>query len=83
MERDAVMVRLRSILEQHFGKSAASLRPEATLAGALMLDSLDLMDLASLLGRSLDVTPTVDDFRRARSIEGLVALLVERRRQAA
>lgn len=75
MDRDHVMTRLKRILREHFGKPEGSLTPDATLAGSLMLDSLDLVDLASLLGRTFPHAPSVEACREARSLGGLVDLL--------
>ena len=45
MKRESVYVRLKQILLDDFAADEPQLKPNATLRGTLMLDSLDIVDL--------------------------------------
>ncbi len=63
--------RLRSLLSDHFGRDPRALTPEASLGGALLLDSLDLVDLAFLIGREFGVDASVDAYRAVHDLAAL------------
>ncbi len=75
---DDIYIRLSSLLCDHFGRDPGALTPEASLRGALLLDSLDLVDLAFLIGREFGVCAPVDEYRCVRDLGGL-ARFVEAR----
>jgi acyl carrier protein len=67
--------RLQGLLADKFGKAPALITQDATLRGTLMLDSLDLEDLAFFVQREFSVVIDPETYRRARSLEGLVQLI--------
>lgn len=70
MHRDTY-IRLRTLLSDHFGRDPQALTPDASLRGALLLDSLDLVDLAFLIGREFGVDESVEAYRSVRDLAGL------------
>jgi acyl carrier protein len=83
MDRDHIYERLVGIFTGHFGQSVEDLRPEATLRGTLLMDDLDLVDLAFFVKRTFGVHTTADEYRDLRSIAHLVAFIESRTRRAA
>lgn len=76
--RDDIYTRLRSLLSDHFGRDPRALTPEASLRGSLLLDSLDLVDLAFLIGREFGVDAPVDEYRYVRDLGGLAEFVEAR-----
>ncbi len=83
MAHDDISDRLKHLLGEHLGRDPRTLTPEATLRGTLMLDNLDLVDLALLVGRELGVVAPVEDYRALRSFDALVTFVAERAAGAA
>lgn len=75
--------RLQRLIADQFGKTQGQLTREATLRGTLMLDSLDLVDLAFFIQREFGVLVDPETCRRARSVDGLVQLIESGGAQAA
>ena len=83
MQREAISDRLCGLLQEHFGRESRLLQPSATLRGALMLDSLDLVDLAFLIGREFGVVAGVEDYRRLKDLDALTEFIYARVAHAA
>ena len=72
MQAPNTLGRLRTLLADQFGRAPSLVTQDATLRGTLMLDSLDLEDLAFFVQREFRVSIEPEFYRRARSLEGLV-----------
>ena len=83
MAIDEVYTRLREILVEQFGKAPEAVTRDSTLRGGLMLDSLDLMDLAAYIQRSFGVDADGQALREAHTLAGLARWVRERHRIAA
>ncbi|MCB9524383.1 MAG: acyl carrier protein [Myxococcales bacterium] len=83
MASDEVFLRLRAIIVEQFGKAPEQVTRDTTLRGGLMLDSLDLMDLAAYIQRSFGVDADGQALRDAHTLAGLARWVRERRQVAA
>jgi acyl carrier protein len=66
------------ILHTDFARAEPLLTPHATLAGTLLLDSLDLVDLAFFLEREFGLEARAEHLREVKTLEGLVAFVQAR-----
>jgi len=78
MTAHEIHARVATILHTDFARAQPLLTPTATLGGTLMLDSLDLVDLAFFLEREFGLEARADHLREVKTLEGLVAFVQAR-----
>jgi acyl carrier protein len=83
MTRETIYTRLKRILTDDFSRDETLVTPDATLRGTLMLDTLDLVDLVFFIKREFGVDAPPDEYRRIRSLGGLVGFIEQRHLPAA
>jgi acyl carrier protein len=76
---ELILESLRAVLRREFELPDSALRPEASLAGDLDLDSLDAVELELELEAQTGIALEPEDMKRVETLGDLVALLRDRK----
>lgn len=74
---DDILNRLGDLIRELQGTGAPALRPDVSLRNGLLLDPLDLTDLAGLIGREFGITAPPEAVRSLPSVGDLCAFIEE------